>query len=941
LAVVSLAASVACLPALAQTAAGSETPQRVEITGTNIKRIDVETADPVQIVRHDDIVRSGATTVAELLQSLPSADQTSLQDVNGSNSFASGASSVSLRNLGKQSTLVLLNGRRLAPYALADFNEVFTNIDTLPLDAVDRVEILKNGASAIYGSDAVAGVINIITRKDYQGLEAGGDYSQSLNSGAFGEASIHVTAGHGDLERDRYNVLANFQYFHRDSVMWRDVLNEANPLTRENIPQGTAQFSTYSYPGNIALAPVAGCDPSMVINGLCRYDRFSRFQAQPAADRSNLLVSGHALLPNDMEAFAELLWAHTNTTYLGAYPYYGPSLAPVIWGNAQTGATETFNYFPLPPTHPLNNSGDYADFRYRFVDAGATSTTASDNYRLVTGLRGSAGKYDWESALNFLGSSTDQLQNGQLSVSGFQKEIGGTTDTSDPNSAIDPNFFNIPGGYRIGQPNSPDVLNTLFPQFGTRGKTTQVAWDGKVSGELVPLPGGPLSFATGFDLRREKFTLTPTDNLAAGDIVGYGVTQTDAARTYGAVFGELDAPITKTLDTQFAARVDKFPGFGAHVSPKAGFSFKPIKELMLRGTVEGGFRAPNLTESAQSRKTSFSNGITDPKRCAAATAYSTDLQAQSDALPDSDPNKAALAAQADQVKQQECAAGVPETTNNNPNLKPEVSRSYSLGLLFEPLKNLSLSLDYWNIQRRDEIGLKDTQEVLEQEGDLPPGITITRGSLANDPTFTTPALQQKYGVTVGAITGIANEFENVSKTKTDGLDFGVTTRVPFFSYGKLDLQLLGTYLHSFYSYSTLKNDYGDNLAGRYSYPKLSTTLSAALTTGNFVNGVKATYYSGYSLQGDYYDTDWSTQGCADNGLTADQCRVGSYSRLDYFFTYSGIKNMTFNVYLRNVFNRYPPFDYKQLFLNGGGVIPQQVEDAQRRTLKLSMNYKFW
>jgi iron complex outermembrane receptor protein len=166
-----------------------------------------------------------------------------------------------------------------------------------------------------------------------------------------------------------------------------------------------------------------------------------------------------------------------------------------------------------------------------------------------------------------------------------------------------------------------------------------------------------------------------------------------------------------------------------------------MKELLLRASLEGGFRAPNLAESAASRKTSFSNGVSDPKRCSAATAYANDLQAMADALPDSDGNKAVLSAQADSVRSAECAEGVPQTTTNNPALKPEVSRSYSLGLLFEPMRDLSLSLDYWNIHRKDEIGLKDTQEVLAQEGDLPPGITVSRGSLGSDPTFVAPPMR--------------------------------------------------------------------------------------------------------------------------------------------------------------------------------------------------------
>jgi iron complex outermembrane recepter protein len=151
---VSLAVSIAFGPLLWAGPAQAQQPtQRIEITGSNIKRVDLETASPVQIIRREDIQRSGANSVKELLDQLVSASNT-LSDIGGSNSFASGASSANLRNLGKTSTLILLNSRRVAPYALADFNEVFTNLDALPIDAVDRVEVLKNGASAIYGSDA-------------------------------------------------------------------------------------------------------------------------------------------------------------------------------------------------------------------------------------------------------------------------------------------------------------------------------------------------------------------------------------------------------------------------------------------------------------------------------------------------------------------------------------------------------------------------------------------------------------------------------------------------------------------------------------------------------------------------------------------------------------------------------------------------------------------
>ncbi len=195
---IAAASAAAISPAFAQTAAGPATAasasadqiQRVEVTGSRLKQIDTETASPVQVLTKEDIAHTGATTVREMLDSL-SATSTSgtLSDIGGSNSFAPGASGASLRNLGKQSTLVLLNGRRLPAYPLADFNEVFTNVDSLPLAVIERIEILKDGASAIYGSDAVAGVINIITRDTYQGAQVDYSNEKSLKSKSFGERS--------------------------------------------------------------------------------------------------------------------------------------------------------------------------------------------------------------------------------------------------------------------------------------------------------------------------------------------------------------------------------------------------------------------------------------------------------------------------------------------------------------------------------------------------------------------------------------------------------------------------------------------------------------------------------------------------------------------------------------------------------------------------------
>lgn len=352
--------------------------EKVIVTGSNIKRIDTETSTPVQIMRREEILRLGVNSVKEALETL-TASTGALSDIGGSNSFAGGASAVSLRNLGKQSTLVLLNSRRVAPYALADYNEVFTNLDSLPLDAIERIEILRNGGSSIYGSDAVAGVINIITRSDFQGVQARASYDQSLKNQQFKTKTASITAGFGDFEQDKFNVLANIEVFKRGEVIWRDVVNDINPAYGDKFsavaPKSGLMFgdrgapSTFSYPGNlIGQGAVPGC--ATVNNaGLCVYDRFSRFEAVPKSDRINGLLSGKLNLGGGTEAFAEALYSHTKTHYTNAFGTYGSTTANAIWGDPSTGNGRSFIYQYLPASHPLNTTGEDVEFRYRWADA--------------------------------------------------------------------------------------------------------------------------------------------------------------------------------------------------------------------------------------------------------------------------------------------------------------------------------------------------------------------------------------------------------------------------------------------------------------------------------------------------------------------------------------------------------------------------------------------
>jgi iron complex outermembrane recepter protein len=925
-----------------QMAWGQETPDAsittlptITVTGSHIPRIESETALPVLVLRRADIVRSGASSVKELIDSLTSSSQVgsenshSLSDISGGNAFAAGASSASLRNLGHQATLVLLNSRRLAPFAMDDDPGMFVNLDTLPLDAIERIEVLRSGASALYGSDAIAGVINVITRRDYRGAQVQVSQQQSLHASAFQSRTASITAGVGDLGEDRYNMLMNVELFRRSGVMWGQVLSQSNSKLRERSPQ-FGNESIYSYPGNIGFAAVPGCREEQVRGGLCYYDRYARLQAQPTAERANFLLSGELHIDATLKGFAEVLYSSTQTRYENPLPVYAAFSSPVTWFNPSTGQPR--NFFPkgLPAQHPLNTAAEEGvDFAHRFGEAPSYTQVDANNYRALVGLRGTYQAFDWESALGALGGEVTNRSQGALSVNAFSQLIG------DLSPASDPLFFNR--AYTINQPNSAQTIAALFPQYTLRAKNTLTFLDGKISGPLTTLEGRQVRMAVGFDLRHESLDITPSDNLLQGDIVGQGAASTQGRRTFGALFGELSIPLSTKLEMQAAARIDQYPGLAPHLSPKLALRFEASPKLVLRGNIEAGFRAPNLSENSTSTRYAFAPYLSDPKRCPQAQALANSLRNSAQLLPDSDPNKLYTQLRGDAVESQECSIGIATLRTYNPDLQPEKSLATSLGFAIAPAKGYLASLDYWAIRRTNEIGFKTPQELLNSEDSLPAGV-VNRQAPGNDVTFT-DAERVVFNVQSEALTWTNGQIGNVSKTFTSGLDLSARSRTVT-PWGAVSTGLQAAYLLNYFNFSPLRAGYGDNLAGRYNYPRLRSALSVALGRGAFTNALQLNWTSSTSLQGDFFNVANTPDACAARGWSAGDCRVRHASTLDYAFVYAPVRRFNVSIQVRNLLNQRPPVDLRAFFENGGGTVPQDLRDVQRRVLKVALEYKF-
>lgn len=916
----------ACTPATA------DSPARVEVTGSRLPLNDKEPTSPVQTVTREELVRSGASSLIEWLQGQPAGGGSS--DVGGNASFAGGSSGASLRSMGKQSTLVLLNGRRVAPYPLADYSEVFTNLDALPFEAIDRVEILKIGGAALYGSDAVAGVINIVTRQGYEGVQARISEQKSLTSGRFQTRTASIGGGTALPGTQGGSLLVNLELYQRESVVWSDVLSHVRPEAREMSPS-LGSPSTYSWPGNvIGAGPVAGCAPDMLRNGLCFYDRYARFEVVPAAQRANGLLSATLPLAGGHELFTEALLSRTQTDYLSVFQPYGRRLGSVTWGNPLNNQSQTFLYRGLPASHPLNGTGvDDAELRYRFVDAPSQTQVSTTQYRLLAGHRGALQlgpqSWAWESAGGLMGGRTTMDQQGSFSLKGFHQVIG-----QDDPSQTDPQFFQR--GYRIGQPNDPAVVATLFPHYGYKGQVRQVFLDTRLNGELARWQARPVTAAFGADLRHERFTVDPSDGLRQGDIVGNGLSASDASRWAGALFAEISMPLAPAVEVQTAARLDKFGHGQAHLSPKLAVRWAPSPQWLLRAVTEEGFRAPNLTESAPSTKFSFDNGVPDPRRCPQASDLARDLRAQANALPAADPQRTLLLARADNVINNECGASLASIVAHNPDLKPETSRSASLGVVFTPSAHARISVDAWAIERKNEIGLSSNRDLLAAEANQLPG-TVNRATLANDRTFDGTEAA-RYGVTAGALVSTVGRFENLLRTRNVGADIAASSRVTT-SWGQLDLKLDATYQSEIRFWSPVRGGWGDNLAGRSGYPRWRMSNAATWTAGALATGLRATTTSGTPLQGDFYDTTFTAEGCANQGYSPAECRVAGYTRWDLSLDYSGWRQVKLLVQVYNVFNTRAPIAVAS-WLNGGGILPPTNEDAKGRMLKLGLEFRW-
>lgn len=629
----------------AQQAEDGQDVERIAVTGSHIKRTDLEGPSPVTIISRDDIDKSGFDNLQQLLERLPAAGSGTFSTRgNSQDSTANGAAAVSLRGFGADATLVLINGRRVAssPFAEGIVNS-FVDINSIPMAAIERIDILKDGASAIYGSDAVAGVVNIILRKDFTGTDVTAGFGGTTGPN-YDEKTFSTVWGTGD---DKSNATLILDYFSNSQI---DNYELGRFGTANQAPFGGQDTrSSRGYPGRFIVDGVVtidpGCPADQRAGATCLYDYGPSSIAVPEAERMGAILSMNRDVNDSVELFAEIAAQHNTSNAGGA-------ATPLDEGAGLT----------VPGTHPNNPFGQDVEIsRYRTVDAGDRRwDITSDTLRVLAGLRGNINNWDWETA----------VQKGRSASSQTGDKSQGWVRTDFLQQEINAGRYNPFGGVQ----NPQSVIDAITTSLVRRGKSHMTSADARISGELFDVSHGAVSLAAGVEYRKEDATDTPDDQFQRGLIFGTESVSASASRSQKAAYVEISVPLLENLEMQLAERYDHYSDFGGTANPKVAFHFTPTDEWSLRASWSQGFRAPSLAQVGlgPSQESQF---FVDTFRC-----------------PTPDASNPACA-----------STDYTIVFAGNPDLEAEESESWNVGAIWQVTEDLDFSLDVWSITQDNKI----------------------------------------------------------------------------------------------------------------------------------------------------------------------------------------------------------------------------------------------
>lgn len=926
------AAAVETQAAPADAQANEDTGQDIVVTGTIFRRTNTETPSPVSVLSADSIEKRGLVTVADAIQTISSANGGGLPQ-NFTGAFASGAQSISLRALTTNSTLTLFDGLRAANYPLADDGQrSFVDLNTIPSATVERVETLRDGASSTYGADAIAGVVNIITKKEIKGVlgRVEGGISERGDSD---NQRVQLTAGYGDLSDQGFNVYISGEYQHTGSVYNKDrgfPYNTNNLLSivgtnAAGVAGGgyTGRNGNFGYtppsstsssgattaivlpatptPGNpLASTPIAGgvfqvlspngqCGTGLTAHSntsgiYCEQDLINQYGViQPEQTRFGGTLHATANIGSDAQAYIAATF-YQSKVFIDGTPQSIRSngnpietrgiYLPALLSNGQ-----------LNPQDPYAATGQAAQIFYRFGDIPSSITDLARTYRIAAGIDGKIGDsgFGYSVGATYMRTDLEQTRKGFLYIPGLQTAIN-------------------TGTYNFVNPslNSQTVRDQIAPTFTSRANSELWQVQATVTKDLFQLPGGPLQVGVGGQVRYEsQYDPSPVPNR---DYITVNPFSAVGNRYVEAGYFEVNAPILNSLEVNGSGRFDHYSIGFSHFSPKIGAKFTPIRQVAIRGTFSTGFRAPSIPE--------ISGAVIGFTQYTPGTGLSA---ADTTTLNNRYGNNSYITTQ----------YGLGNNSTGNPNIKPETSRAFTGGVVVQPKRWLSFTVDYYNIRKKNLIlSAGGNPATIASNyllnGTIPSGVTLTLNPA--DPA--NPALRAT-PLSVNFL------YTNGNVLQTSGIDAQIQATLPIADGVKFTSILEGTeileynvddgtgsgiqkFVGTLASYAVTSASgtprWRANWQNTLDYGPLSLTGTAYFTSG----------YKGYaddntgpgSTCANAIETAIAYNATLTTGTTggALQCTVKHFLDIDLTTQFRVNDKFTFYVNVSNLFDAQAPFD---------------------------------
>lgn len=917
------------------TAADNGKVERIRVTGSSIKRTALEGDLPITVFSRADIDAAGITSAEQLLMQMNIAGNASDNlasngaIVGGQQRGNNGVSGANLRGQGADATLVLLNGRRVATHGLKGSA---VDLNSIPFAALDRVEVLRDGASAVYGTDAIGGVINFITKRDYTGgvVSAFADHTEAGGGNIY---RANMLLGAGDINEDGWNIFGTVSIKTNEALRGdqRDFSNTFQPDRGLSPDSRGTPFATVFNRGSsepnligtglidpadgstvtainiLDLPGAAGCESAGKFMGpyddklwssnsskyACGYDYPAAARIQQPQESIDLITRGSYRINDNHDAYVEFVASKVDVSKVFE-PYQispGSTFGPDSW-YPSTGEAYDRIYNGLADYFGADqlNYGESIAYRWRCMDCGGREIeTSTKSYRFLAAFEGVVADWDYNVGISRASSESEStLGNGYYFTEPLQAALGGGN--------LNP--FLLPGESQTAAGMAALASASAFGVKLYGGESTMTQIDATFSGEVgLELPGGVIQAAVGTDLRREEYKfngderadtraifLAPFDDANALDKV---------SRDIKAVFTEVYLPVLDNLDVTLAARYDKYDGFGSTTNPKISFKYQPIEALLFRGAFSTGFKVPSFNQ--------LFNGVTelpytgldlaDPETCPSGVANETTPGCET-IQPD-------------------------EIFGGKENLKPEESEQKSFGFVVVPTDYFNMSVDWWEIERTNTIR-SASRDVLVENYDLFKANWIRDSS--------------------GKVVSIDRRYINSGGTLTRGieLDANLTGEL---AEGAWRVNLNGSYISTFKTKGIESLPYSENLVGEYvrffNLPiKWKHTLNFSYVLGDWAHNLTQVYRSGYNdelpvsvANGSYTPPLWDP-------------KVDSYTTYNYSVSYKGIDNLGVTFGIKNLFDQDPPFTAHQNDFAAGAGWETRIADPRGRAYTLLLEYKF-